>query len=548
MNQIFNEIVALLMRNNYIKKKSEVFFLDGVLELLSESEFEQMFLSFVIKDNFRDILNKCADVTTLINITNIFAKIKLSQINEIKAMALDILNNSKYLERLNNYLKDITNFSDISEIEFKEFFNNCKIISEHIISPESKELLIQSTQFIETILMNNKKNELCNLKTDTNVHIEYDIQTCPQSCNSIPFYPEIKDILSKKVILSPNIIKGNYKNLNHYIDVQYNLLREDFISPLRKSIQCYKALKECNQIGDIRNIHIYIDACITKRIIDMNISYFVNFQTKDDCSVNSKRFMFGSLLVFSNNQFNSMFCGTVIGFGGNVLLSSKSLQFQPLDNNVIINMNSLYTMIECGTYFLPYMYAMKAFNMFNPCNFPMESYILYGKTEPQIPAYLNTNSTMYNINGLQFDILNDCLWSANTFFELDSTQSMAFKAALTKEVCIVQGPPGTGKTFIGHRILRTIIENLYETNILKSPILIISSTNDGLDQFLEGLINITDKIIRIGGRCKSNILKCKVLKDIECPTDLKKSYVIGLTIVGALKRHSALLNVHCPIG
>ncbi|KAF6021731.1 hypothetical protein EB796_019953 [Bugula neritina] len=38
----------------------------------------------------------------------------------------------------------------------------------------------------------------------------------------------------------------------------------------------------------------------------------------------------------------------------------------------------------------------------------------------------------------------------------------AFKLALTKEFAIIQGPPGTGKTYVGLKIVETLLYNLYE--------------------------------------------------------------------------------------
>lgn len=50
-------------------------------------------------------------------------------------------------------------------------------------------------------------------------------------------YPGPGDILSnEKVFLRPNIIRGAYVSVEHYLDVQFRLLREDFISPLREGI------------------------------------------------------------------------------------------------------------------------------------------------------------------------------------------------------------------------------------------------------------------------------------------------------------------------
>jgi hypothetical protein len=52
-----------------------------------------------------------------------------------------------------------------------------------------------------------------------------------------PVFPTTEEVqLSKAVNLRRNKTFGGYENLDHYLDVQYRLLREDFIAPLREGI------------------------------------------------------------------------------------------------------------------------------------------------------------------------------------------------------------------------------------------------------------------------------------------------------------------------
>lgn len=71
---------------------------------------------------------------------------------------------------------------------------------------------------------------------------------------------------------------------------------------------------------------------------------------------------------------------------------------------------------------------------------------------------------------------------------LDASQTAAFYAALTQKLTVIQGPPGTGKTYLGLRIVQTLLHNSKywsSAAIEKSPILVICYTNHALDQFLE---------------------------------------------------------------
>ena len=98
---------------------------------------------------------------------------------------------------------------------------------------------------------------------------------------------------------------------------------------------------------------------------------------------------------------------------------------------------------------------------------------------------------------------------------LDDSQRHAFFAALTQRFSVIQGPPGTGKTYLGLRIVQTLLKNkgVWNGDHRDSPILVICYTNHALDQFLEGILKITEKIVRIGGQSKCTALNEYSLKD-----------------------------------
>lgn len=121
-----------------------------------------------------------------------------------------------------------------------------------------------------------------------------------------------------------------------------------------------------------------------------------------------------------------------------------------------------------------------------------------------VAGYTLFNGTMVNLQ----DPLLRLPWTANC--GLDKSQYTAYIMALLREFITIQGPPGTGKTYIGLKIATTILNNFY----LKltqgkhfNPILVVCYTNHALDQFLEGLLKVTKKIVRIGGQSKNEALK-----------------------------------------
>lgn len=91
---------------------------------------------------------------------------------------------------------------------------------------------------------------------------------------------------------------------------------------------------------------------------------------------------------------------------------------------------------------------------------------------------------------------------------MDPSQTAAFYAALSQQVSVIQGPPGTGKTYLGLRIVETLLKNRNSWMDEESvPILIICYTNHALDQFLEGILRFTQKVVRIGGQSKCEALE-----------------------------------------
>ena len=106
---------------------------------------------------------------------------------------------------------------------------------------------------------------------------------------------------------------------------------------------------------------------------------------------------------------------------------------------------------------------------------------------------------------------------------LDPSQTEALYAALTRKLAIIQGPPGTGKTFLGLKIIQVLLANkqFWKTGVTRlgqrkpSPILVICYTNHALDQFLEGILKFTQRIVRIGGNSKCEALQPYALFQVK---------------------------------
>lgn len=132
--------------------------------------------------------------------------------------------------------------------------------------------------------------------------------------------------------------------------------------------------------------------------------------------------------------------------------------------------------------------------------------IIWSKRDKALDMLKNGNTAIPNflrkINRPQEFIKND-LVDIDTFYnkQLDENQQLAVRKALSLnndcEVLVIQGPPGTGKT-------TTITEIV--TQVLKTrpndKILIASQSNQAVDNVLEKVCGIEDKILRIGNEEK----------------------------------------------
>ncbi|KAL7272005.1 hypothetical protein RUND412_005210 [Rhizina undulata] len=96
---------------------------------------------------------------------------------------------------------------------------------------------------------------------------------------------------------------------------------------------------------------------------------------------------------------------------------------------------------------------------------------------------------------------------------LDNGQCAAVIATFTRELALIQGPPGTGKSYVGDQIVKVLLANRKKTNI--GPIVCVCYTNHALDQFLEHILDTTDKVIRLGGQSKNDTLKNLSLRTLS---------------------------------
>ncbi|RZC40520.1 AAA 12 domain containing protein [Asbolus verrucosus] len=371
----------------------------------------------------------------------------------------------------------------------------------------------------------------------------------PNSFRRLNIYPNRNEILgSADIYLKKNIIKGPFESVEQYLDIQFRLLREDFMACLREGVQGHRSQQPTKNVDIYDNVRIFKDKITYNR---EGIKVKIPPQHED-----SKKFMNGSLLLFTRNNFDSIILAKVAR--RNSEKCEAVIEMVDGNNNVLFGQS--YTMAECCTYFDPYFHVLRVLQTMSSNDFPMEKYIIWADTSKYIPEYLLNSNLNYKIGNFRFPPQMLPKFRENVHC-LNEAQFKAFRAAISQEFAVIQGPPGTGKTFLGLKIAKTLIEN-QQFWYRSTPMLVISHKNHALDQFLEGLIPITKRLLRVGGQCRSGKLKEFLITNesnsggdgkfrnpspLEYVAKMRESLVVGMTTSFAARWKECLEELRSPI-
>ena len=367
--------------------------------------------------------------------------------------------------------------------------------------------------------------------------------------------------------LRPNIVEGRYDSWEHYYDTQFKLLKEDFVASLRRGICDFRKEEEIlntpdnNRLWQAADIRVYDNVTFTGLCFSTNgITLTIQF----DCSKlsrvkweHSKRLIYGSLLCFSCNNFETVMFASVVERDCIRLKNGIVTVKMESDEDILylsLNTGDYYTMIESQAHYETYYHILHSLQTAESDVMPFTNIIIEANcSHVQPPAYMCPmemhRSTikhpppifnMFDALGMSghhpqsilsmcgpmdsiFNVSRPECWPSVEQVQLDQSQLKAIRMALTQRVSVIQGPPGTGKTYIGLKIVQALLINRSIWDPPRSsPLLVVCYTNHALDQFLEGIINLTESyeshkfsIARVGGRCKSEKVAKYNIKNID---------------------------------
>ena len=359
-------------------------------------------------------------------------------------------------------------------------------------------------------------------------------QKPPNDFREIPICPTNKEIKSQEpTFLRKNIKKGRYEDVEHYLDVQFRLLREDFLEPLREGIYeiTHKVPRE--QRNQLMKCYQRV-RIVGKELTLSGINYEVRFDVSQFGMTNwaqSKRLIFGSLLCLSKDNFETLLFATVANRDPKDLQKGKFyIQFLERQNVFEIERRQeQYQLVEAPAFFEAYRHVLKGLQGLNETNMPFTKYLVECSAEVDPPEYLmregDQDPVCYDLSkaldvpnltkAKKVPVLEPEAWPSVDTLHLNSSQLEALRTAVSTEFSVIQGPPGTGKTYVGAKIVRCLLDNRRQWDPRRtSPMLMVCYTNHALDQFLEKVMEFLPKseIIRVGGRCKSEQLQACNLK------------------------------------
>ncbi|KAF2867362.1 P-loop containing nucleoside triphosphate hydrolase protein [Massariosphaeria phaeospora] len=367
----------------------------------------------------------------------------------------------------------------------------------------------------------------------------------PEIPTSSEILPSPASLTSELIDLNeeirPNKVEGAYDNTEEYLGTQYDLIREDAIRPLRKAVEQVQQspwlIESEYPNGSSIGIYepVYINSLVfSPRGIATRVAFSLGRVKKYVRWQQSKRLITGTLVALSpaDDAFRTKCVLAVVAARPLAALEQNppeiDLFFARAEDFEIDPMKKWIMVESRSSFFEASRHTLLALQHMMREPFPLSNHLVKVQKEVEPPSYVqrNPHTNMSSLVAMDaqeasqnVNILQE--WPSSASHALDTSQSMALKAILTKRLAIIQGPPGTGKTYVSVVALKILLDNMRRGD---PPIIVTCQTNHALDQLLRHVAEFEPSFIRLGGRSKDkDKIKARTLFEVRSSVSQPKA-------------------------
>ena len=495
LNQIFTNTDFL----DVIRKKLK-------LEQYNDTKYLEVFYNIAKLNN--KLIDKFTDDTL---------RIKYSELSEYSYVLQELVTKGKVGNNMQLCLNIIDTLNDLKEKEKHK----------KLIMFEEKQKKIEKEK-LEQNPNNYSNNKIPNINLIPIDYKQRKIQLTDEDFNN-----------NQSIEIAPHISKGSYISYERYINTMFYLEYEDCYKSLKQTINAFQSMnKSVNKMDEkdlmklsknYSDIYFYLNGEI--RHVDINkdgVILEIEFKAPTQRKIKfTKRMITSSLIILTDNNYENYLLTTVFynPYLDKKLKENQRMKIKPIKipkhpyyrvqlSLVNINPQSFMFLLknrkdlqifESKAYFESYVHVMRRLQEISIPDLPFREELIEANFQRLIMRHI-TQNYYYKYNDIK---LNPVLRIYPQQFRdlLDISQLNAIHKCLHYKIALIQGPPGTGKTHVGTILANIILQNLRPG----AQILVVCFTNHALDSFIEGILKYTDDVVRIGGRCKNEKVREKIL-------------------------------------
>ena len=255
----------------------------------------------------------------------------------------------------------------------------------------------------------------------------------PEDFRKVSVIPQAADLnVHGKPFLRANIVGGSYNDLEHYLDVQFRLMREDFIIPLRQGIKELRrkdnnrgasidsGRKHAKDVSVYRDVTILYPVCSGKGMVYRIRFDWLHRNVKRVNWEKSKLFKFGSLLCLSADDFYNILFATVENRSASDLRCGElEVRFEDIELeklNQVIQENEKFDMVESPAFFETYRHVLEGLQKIQPDDLPFQEHIVKCNRNVGPPGYESKTNGFFVMS----DIINKEVEENNIGLLLDN--------------------------------------------------------------------------------------------------------------------------------